>query len=115
MLQSSHLEHHMNTIGIDKSLCIRSYFEHICMNNIKKIYQHASKCDDQQNLKDTLDAAMVLTTERVTDNINSVPMTSTPVNEPVDRKSLYLFTNILNFKQKTAKRRIVAVKSNAEP
>ena len=33
------------------------------MNNIKKIYQHAGKCDDQQDLKDILDAAMVSTPE----------------------------------------------------
>ena len=38
------------------------------MNNIKNIYQHAGKCDDQQKLKDILDAAIVLTTEEVIDN-----------------------------------------------
>ena len=48
MLQSSRLEDHMKTIGIDQSLCTRSSFEHKCMNNIKKIYQHAGKCDDQK-------------------------------------------------------------------
>ena len=36
MLQSSRLEDHMKTIGIDQSSFTRSYFEHICMNNIKK-------------------------------------------------------------------------------
>ena len=59
MLQSSCLEYHMETIGIDQSLLTRSSFEHKCMNNINKIYQHAGKCDDQQNLKDVLYAAMV--------------------------------------------------------
>ena len=44
MLQSSRLEDHMKTIGIDQSSFIRSSFEHICMNNIKKIYQHAGNC-----------------------------------------------------------------------
>ena len=48
MLQSSRPEDYMKTIGIDQSLCTRSYFEHKCMNNIKNIYQHAGKCDDQQ-------------------------------------------------------------------
>ena len=56
MLQSSRLEDHMKTIGIDQSSFIRSSFEHRCMNNIKNIYQHAGKCDDQQNLKDIIDA-----------------------------------------------------------
>ena len=45
------------------------------MNNINKIYQHAGKCDDQQNFKDILDAAMVSTPEGVTDNSLNVPMT----------------------------------------
>ena len=49
------------------------------MNNIKKIYQHSVKCDDQQNIKDTNDAAMVSTPEGVTHDSPNVPMTSTPV------------------------------------
>ena len=65
MLQSSSLEDHMKTIGIDKSSFARSSFEHICMNNIKNIYQHAGKCDDQQNLKDIIDAAILSTPEGV--------------------------------------------------
>ena len=46
----------MKTIGIDQSLCTRSYFEHKYMNNTNFFYQHAGKCDDQQNLKDIIDA-----------------------------------------------------------
>ena len=61
MLQSPRLEYHMKTIGIDQSLCNRSSFEHKFLNNIKNIYQHAVKCNDQQNLKDIIDAAMVST------------------------------------------------------
>ena len=81
------------------------------MNNMKKIYQHAGKCDDQQNLKDILDTDMMSTPEGVTDNIPNVPLTSTPVNKLSARKSLCLFTTILDVKPKTAKRRIVATKS----
>ena len=80
------------------------------MNNIKNSYQHAGKCDDQKNLRDILDYAMVLTTEVVTDNINNLPMTSTPVKKPIASKSLCLFTNILDVKTKIAKRCIVAAK-----
>ena len=65
MLQSPRLEDHMKTIGIDQSLCNRSYFEHKCLDNIKKIYQYAGKCDKQQNPKDILDASMVSTPEDV--------------------------------------------------
>ena len=38
-------------------------------------------------------------------------MASTPVNTPSSSKSLYLFTNILDVKPKTEKRRFVAAKS----
>ena len=81
------------------------------MNNIKKIYQHAVKCDYQQNLKYIIDADMVSTPEGVTDNSPNVPMASTPVKKPSARKSLCLFTNILNVRQKTAKLCIVSEKS----
>ena len=111
MLQSSRLEDHMKTICIDQSLCISYYFEHKYMNNIKKIYQHASKCDDQQNLKDVLDASVVSNPEVVTDNIPNVPMTSTPVNKPSARKSMCLFTNIFNVKNRIANHCILDAKS----
>ena len=45
------------------------------MNNIKKIYQYAGKCDDQQNIKDIVDSAILSTPEGVTDNTHNVPMT----------------------------------------
>ena len=51
-------------------------FEHICMNNIKKIYQHAGKCDAQQNLKDIIDAVILYTTEGVTYHSHHVHFTS---------------------------------------
>ena len=74
----------------------------------KNIYQHGGKFDDQQNLKNIPDAAMVSTPEEVTDEITNVSMTSTPVKKPSIRKSLCLFTYILNIKEKTVKRRIGA-------
>ena len=57
----------MKTIGIDQSLSNMPSIEHKCLNNIKNIYQHAGKCDDQQNIKDIIDAAMVSTTEEIID------------------------------------------------
>ena len=110
MLQSSRLEDHMKTIGIDQYSFARSSFEHRCMNNIKKIYEHAGKCDDQQNLKEIIDAAILSTTEGVTDNSPNVHMAPKPVKKQSARKSLYLFTNILDVNPKTAKRRFVAAK-----
>ena len=111
MLQSSRLEDHMKTIGIYQSLFTKYSFEHRCMNNIKKIYRHAGKCDYQQFLKDIIDAAMVSTPEGFTDNSPNAPMKSTPVKKPIARKSLFLFTNRLNVKPKTSKRGIGAAKS----
>ena len=111
MLQSSLLEDHMNTIDIDKSSFNVSYFEHKCMNNIKKIYQHAGKCDYQQNLNDILEAALISNPEGVIYNSPNVHMPSSPVKKPSASKSQCLFTNILDVKPKTAKHRFVAEKS----
>ena len=80
------------------------------MNNIKKIYQHAGKCDDQQNLKDIIDAAILSTPEGVTDNSPNVHMISTPVKKSSAKKALRLFTNILAVKPTTAERHFVAAK-----
>ena len=53
---------------------------------------------------------MMSTPELGTYKITNVPITSTPVKKPSYRKSLCLFTNILDVKPKTAKRRVVAAK-----
>ena len=84
----------MKTIGIDQSLCNMSYFEHKFLNNIQNMYQHAGRCDNQQNLNYILDSDMVNTPEEITDYILSLPMISTPVKKPSARQSLCLFTNI---------------------
>ena len=66
------------------------------MNNTKKIYQHAGKCDDHKNLKDILDAVMVSNSEEVIDDSSNVHMTSTQVKKPSARKSMCLFKNTLD-------------------
>ena len=81
MLQSSRLEDHMKTMGIYQSSLTRSYFEHRCMKNIKKIYPHAGQCDDHQIFKDIIDAAILSTPEGVTDNSPNVHMTSKTVKK----------------------------------
>ena len=101
----------MKTIGIDQSSFTRSSFSHKCMNYIKNIYQHAGKSDDQQNLKDILEAAILSTPEGVTDDSTNVHMASSPAKKPSASKSLCLFTNILDVKKKTAQRRVGAAKS----
>ena len=54
---------------------------------------------------------MVYTSEDVTYDSPSLPITSTPVKKSSARKSLYLFTNIFYAKKKTAKRHVGAEKS----
>ena len=44
----------MKTIGIDQALRKDSIFEYICIQNIKKLYKHDGKYDNQQQLKDIL-------------------------------------------------------------
>ena len=72
--------------------------------------QHAGKCDDQQIFKDILEDALLSTTEEVTDSSPNLYMTSSPVKKPSARKSLCVFTNILDVKPKTAKYRFMDAK-----
>ena len=67
MLQSPRLKDHVKIIGIDQSLSNNSIFKHKCLQNIKKLYKHAGKYDDEQ-LKDIIDAAMVSTPKLFIDN-----------------------------------------------
>ena len=64
-----------------------------------------------KNLKDFLGAAMVLKLKEFIDDSPNVPMTSTTVKKPSARKSLCLFTNILDVKEKTEKHRVGDEKS----
>ena len=63
------------------------------------IYKQAVKCDYQQQFKHILEEAMVSTPEGFTDKSPISTMTSTPVKKPSARKSLCLFTNILDVKK----------------
>ena len=100
----------MKTIGIDQSSSNNSLFGHIRLQNINKLYNHADKCDDQKQLKDILDAAMVSTPEGFTNNSPRSTMTPTPVKKPSARKSPCLFTNISDVKKKNATSQIGAAK-----
>ena len=65
----------------------------------------------KENLKDIIDADILSTPEGVTDNSPNVHMKSAPVRKPSARKSLCLFTKILDAQPNKAKRRFVAAKS----
>ena len=100
----------MKTIVIDKSLRNSALFEHRFIQHIKKLYKHYGKCDDQQQFKYILEAAMVSNPEGFTDTTPRSHITPPTLNKPSARKSLCLFTNILDVKKKTAKRRVGAAK-----
>ena len=102
MLQSPRLKDHVKTIDIDQSLINNDPFENKCLQNTKKLYNNAGKCDDKKQLKNILEVAMVSTTEVLTDNSPIYPMKATLVKKPSARKLLCLFNNILNVKKKTA-------------
>ena len=61
MMQSLLLNDHVQTIGIEQYLSNNAMYEHKCLENIKKIYKQAGKCDDQKKFKDILEAYMVST------------------------------------------------------
>ena len=63
MLRSLPLKDHVQTIGIHPSLSNNALYEHKCLENIKKLYKQAGKCDDQQQFKDIIETAMVSTPE----------------------------------------------------
>ena len=82
MLKSPRLKDHLKTIGIHPSLSKNAIYEHKCHENIKILYKQAGKCDNQQQLKYILEAAMVFTPEGFTYNIPISPMNPTPVKKP---------------------------------
>ena len=99
MLQSLRLKYNVQTIGIDPYLRNNTIYEHKCLENIKKLYKQAGKCDDHQQFKDIIEAAMVYTPEGFTDNTPIYTRKSTPVKKPSTQKSMCMFTNVLEVKK----------------
>ena len=48
MFQSTLLKYPVKTIGIDQYLSNNALYEHKCLENIKKLYKHSGKYDDQK-------------------------------------------------------------------
>ena len=112
MLQSLRLKYCVKTIGIEKLMRNNDLFEHKCIQNTKKLCKYRGKCDNQQQLKYILEAAMGSTPEGFTDNNPISPITQTACKEPSARKLLCLFTNILDVKNKTAICRVRSAELN---
>ena len=94
MLQSPRLKYYVQTIGIHPSLRNNAIYEHKCIENIRKLYKQSGKCDDQQKIKDIIEAYMLSTPEAFTYKSPISPMTSSPVKKPSAQKSLCMFTNV---------------------
>ena len=75
-------------------------YKPICLENIKKLYTSAVKCDNQQHYKAILEATMVFTTDIFTYNSTMSPGPSVTVNNRIARKSIRLFTEVLDVKIK---------------
>ena len=99
MLQSPRLKYHMNTIGIDQSLSNSALFEHRWLQNINKSYKLAGKWNNHQQFKYIIESTMVSTTYGFADNSIRYPITPTPIKKPSARKSLCLFTNLLDVRK----------------
>ena len=102
MLQSPRLKDHVQTIGNQPSLSNNSIYEHKCLKNTKILYKQAGKCDNQQQFKDILEATMVSNPELLIYNSPISSMKPTPVKKPSARKSLCMFTNILDVNKKNS-------------
>ena len=76
----------MVTIGIGKSLRNSPLYKHIRLENIKKLYKWAGKCENQQQYKDIIEVEMVSNPEGFTDNSPMSPRNSMTVKYPSERK-----------------------------
>ena len=81
----------MKNIGIDQSLRNSYLSGHVGFQNFKKLYQHAGKCDNQQQFKDIFESDMVSTTKLFTNNSPRSPMNPTPVKKQSARKTTVSF------------------------
>ena len=77
--------------------------------------QHAGKCDDQQNLKDILDAAMVSTPEEITDSSLSLRKTPKTVKNQVLVNHCVYSPKYLMLKRKQQNIVLELKNQNAEP
>ena len=70
-------------------------YEHICLENIKKIYKPDGKYYDQQKYQAIIEVSNVSTPEGLTENNPLVPGPYVTVKNPNARKSLHQFLKIL--------------------
>ena len=115
MLQPSRLVYHMENIATDYSLSNRSSFDQKYLSNIKNLYQHAGKCDDQYHLKNIFDASIVSTTGENAFVSPSVPETPTSVKNRVLGNYCFYSPTYMMVKRKQKNVLLELQDQNAEP
>ena len=91
LVQSELLKQHMVTIGTNKQLSNSETYGYICLENIKKLYKSAGKCDDQQQYKDIIKSAMVYNPEVFIEKIPMSPCQSVSVKIQVQENQSIIF------------------------
>ena len=95
LLQWERLEKHMVSIAIDQYLSNSAMYEHICLENINKLYKSAGKFDDQQQYKAIIEEEMVYTPVVFTDNSPMSPSQYMTMKNTSTRKPLRQFLDTL--------------------
>ena len=68
LLQSEQLKIHMANIGIDKSLMNSALYEHICLENMKRLYKSDGRYYYQPQYKSLMQSVMVSPPEYSNEN-----------------------------------------------
>ena len=90
----------MVTIEVDQLVSNCDLYWHRCLENIKKLFRYAGKYDYQQKFKDILEASMVSTTDKFTDNGITSNGPSVSVKNPSAIKLLRQFSEFLDVKKR---------------
>ena len=88
----------MFTIVVDQLLIKIALYDNLCSESITKLYKYPGKCDDKQQYKAILEAAMVCTTDGLAEKSQFSLSTPVPIKNPSARKPLYQFSAPLDVK-----------------
>ena len=102
LFRSDRLKQKIVTIGIDQYLSKSAMYGHIFLKTIKILYISAGKIYDQRKYKAIIEAAMVSTPDIFTDSSPMSPGPPMIVKKTSARKSLHLFIEVLDIKNKNS-------------
>ena len=82
-------------VGVDRSLSNSEMYEHICIENIRKLYNSSGKFDEQKQYKAIIKEAMVSTPEGFSKKSTMSPSQYMTAKNPSANKLLYHFLEAL--------------------